>query len=137
MRKGHIAWDATQVWERLFIGGLSDAEVLAGSNPHRITTVVSLSEIPVGAKRRGVNYLHLPIEDDERVSVHQFDRVPCGTANVESCSSVRHEILRGLILRGRRFLTVYRNRIRILLILNAGGERGIRTPGRAFDPTTV
>src|SRR5208282_5890023 len=32
--------------------------------------------------------------------------VPSGTANVESGSSVRHEILRGLILRGRRFLTV-------------------------------
>jgi len=65
----------TQVWERLFIGGLSDAEELAAGNPHRITTVVSLSEIPVEAKRASINYLHFAIEDDEPVSVWQFDRI--------------------------------------------------------------
>ena len=69
MRIGHIAWSATQVWERLYIGGLADAEELAAGNPHRITTVVSLSEIPVESKRRGINYLHFPIEDDEPVPV--------------------------------------------------------------------
>jgi protein-tyrosine phosphatase len=72
MRKGHIAWSASQVWERLFIGGLADAEELAEGNPHRITTVVSLSEIPVESKRRDINYLHLPIEDDEQVPIRQF-----------------------------------------------------------------
>ena len=65
----------TQVWERLFVGGLADAEELAAGNPHRITTVVSLSEIPVEAKRKGVNYLHLPIADDEPVPVREFDRI--------------------------------------------------------------
>jgi protein-tyrosine phosphatase len=65
----------TQVWERLFIGGLSDAEELAAGNPHRITTVVSLSEIPVKTKRASINYLHFAIEDDEPVSVWQFDRI--------------------------------------------------------------
>ena len=65
----------TQIWERLFIGGLADAEELAVKNPNRITTVISLSEIPVEAKRASVSYLHLPIEDDNPVSVRQFDRI--------------------------------------------------------------
>jgi protein-tyrosine phosphatase len=65
----------TQIWERLFIGGLTDAEELAEGNPRRITTVVSLSEIPVEARRKGVNYLHLPIADDEPVPLRQFDRI--------------------------------------------------------------
>ena len=62
----------TQVWERLFIGGIADAEQLADANPSGITTVVSLSEIPVEAKRRDIKYLHLPIEDDVLVPVRQF-----------------------------------------------------------------
>jgi protein-tyrosine phosphatase len=65
----------TQVWERLFIGGLSDAEELAEGNPLRITTVVSLTEIPVEAKRKGVNYVHVPIADDEPVPFRQFTTV--------------------------------------------------------------
>jgi protein-tyrosine phosphatase len=73
MRKGHIAWNASQVWERLWVGGLADAEELAAGNPHRISTVLSLSEIPVENKRRGVNYLLLPVEDGEPVPVRQFD----------------------------------------------------------------
>jgi len=65
----------TLVWERLYIGGIADAEELADGNPHRITTVISLSEIPVERKRRGVSYRHLPIEDDEPVPVYQFDAI--------------------------------------------------------------
>lgn len=65
----------TQVWERLFIGSLADAEALAVGNPHRITTVVSLSEAQVEARRASVNYLHFSIADDEPVSVRQFDRI--------------------------------------------------------------
>lgn len=65
----------TQVWERLYIGGLADADALADDNPSCITTVISLSEIPVERKRRGVNYIHIPIEDDEPVPVGQFDRI--------------------------------------------------------------
>jgi protein-tyrosine phosphatase len=65
----------TQIWERLFIGGLSDAEELAENNPHGVSTVISLSEIPVESENRGINYLHLPIEDDERVPVREFDRI--------------------------------------------------------------
>lgn len=64
----------TRIWERLFIGGLADAEQLAAKNPQRITTVISLSDI-ANAQRASVNYLHFPIEDDKPVSVRQFDRI--------------------------------------------------------------
>ena len=72
MRTGHIAWNASQVWERLFVGSLTDAEELADDNPDAITTVISLSEITVKARREDVNYVHLPIEDDMPVPVLQF-----------------------------------------------------------------
>jgi dual specificity phosphatase 12 len=65
----------TQIWERLHIGGLADAEELAADNPSCITTVISLCEVPAAAKRRGINYLHVPIEDDEPLLVHQFDAI--------------------------------------------------------------
>ncbi len=65
----------TQVWERLFIGSLADAEALAVGNASGISTVISLSEIPVEIKHRGVNYLHLPIVDDEPVPVQEFDGI--------------------------------------------------------------
>ena len=65
----------TRIWERLYLGSLADAEELADGNPHRISTVVSLSERPVEARRASINYLHFPIEDDKPVSVRQFDRI--------------------------------------------------------------
>jgi protein-tyrosine phosphatase len=65
----------TRIWERLFLGSLADAEELVDANPGGITTVISLSEIPVASRREGVNYLHIPIEDDEPVPVRQFDRI--------------------------------------------------------------
>lgn len=60
------------MWERLWLGGIADAEELAAGNPFRITTVVSMSEIPVETKRKGISYLHLPIADDEPVPTRQF-----------------------------------------------------------------
>jgi protein-tyrosine phosphatase len=54
---------------------MADAEELAADNPSGITAVISLSEIPVGNKRKGINYLHLPIEDAEPVPVRQFDAI--------------------------------------------------------------
>ena len=62
----------TQIWERLFLGSLADAEGLAVANPAGITTVISLSEVAVQYKRTDVNYVHLPIEDDVPVPVRQF-----------------------------------------------------------------
>jgi atypical dual specificity phosphatase len=65
----------TRIWERLYIGSTSDAEELAEGNPHRIATVISLSEGAVAFRREGVNYLHPSIEDDEPVPVRQFDAI--------------------------------------------------------------
>src|SRR5664280_3478201 len=62
----------TRIWERLYIGGLADAEELADENTNDITTVISLSEIPVQTRREDVKYVHLPIEDDVPVPVRQF-----------------------------------------------------------------
>ena len=65
----------TQIWERLFVGGLSDAQRLARGNPNHIDTVISLCEACVASKRQGVNYIHIPIEDVQPVPVGQFDRI--------------------------------------------------------------
>jgi protein-tyrosine phosphatase len=65
----------TQVWERLFLGGLNDAKRLAKSNPNHICTVISLCEACVASKRPGVAYVHIPIEDEEPVPVGDFDSI--------------------------------------------------------------
>lgn len=75
MQKGHIAWDATRIWERLWVGGLADAEVLAAGNPHGIATVISLSEFPAEAHCKGVNYLHFPFHDGLPIPVRKFDAI--------------------------------------------------------------
>jgi protein-tyrosine phosphatase len=62
----------TQIWERLFLGSIADAEELADDNPDGITTVISLSEVAGRTRRENVNYLRLPIEDDVPVPVRQF-----------------------------------------------------------------
>ena len=65
----------TQIWERLFVGSLQDAQRLSRRNSNRIATVISLSEQCVEKKAAGVNYIHIPIEDEEPVPVGQFDRI--------------------------------------------------------------
>ncbi len=65
----------TRVWERLWLGSLCDAEELADENPYGITTVISLCERCVTAKRRDVLYIHIPIEDDQPVPVRKFDAI--------------------------------------------------------------
>jgi protein-tyrosine phosphatase len=70
----------TQVWERLFIGSTKDAERLATSNPHRVTTVLSLCAEPVVKRARKVNYVHIPIPDATPISVGEFDAVIDGIA---------------------------------------------------------
>jgi protein-tyrosine phosphatase len=65
----------TQIWERLYIGGFTDAERLTKGNPNHIDTVISLCEECVTSKRRGVNYVHIPIEDDQPIPVGKFDAV--------------------------------------------------------------
>ena len=62
----------TQIWERLFVGCLADAERLARKNPNGIAAVISLCEQCVEDKAANIRYVRLPIEDDEPVPVRQF-----------------------------------------------------------------
>ena len=65
----------TQIWERLFVGCLADAERLARKNPNGIAAVISLCEQCVEDKAANIRYVRLPIEDDEPVPVRQFNAV--------------------------------------------------------------
>jgi protein-tyrosine phosphatase len=65
----------TQVWERLFIGGIGDAEALAESNPFGITTVITLCRAAVRAKAEGINYLRFPIIDARPLPVGRLDAI--------------------------------------------------------------
>lgn len=65
----------TQVWERLYLGSRIDAEHLAKSNPHAITTVISLCEEPVIQRASGINYLRHPIVDDHFLPQSTLDAI--------------------------------------------------------------
>ena len=79
----------TQVWERLWLGSRRDAEDLAVANPHRITTVISLCEGCVTAKRRDVCYVHIPIEDAEPAPAGKFNAI---------MNAIARNIRRGTVL---------------------------------------
>lgn len=64
-----------QVWERVFIGGIGDAQALAQSNPVGITTVVTLCRERVRKDAPGVNYLYFPLRDDRPIPVGRFDAI--------------------------------------------------------------
>ena len=38
-----------QIWQRLWVGGLTDAQRLAKGNPNNIDTVISLCKVCVGS----------------------------------------------------------------------------------------
>lgn len=65
----------TRIWERLWIGDLTDANKLADENPGGIATVISLCQLAVHTKRWDINYLHLPIEDNTPIPIKQFQSV--------------------------------------------------------------
>lgn len=65
----------TQVWERLFIGRIGDAEALAESNPLDVTTVVTLCRETVQNFATGVNYLRFPMRDARPIPVGRFDAI--------------------------------------------------------------
>ena len=65
----------TRIWERLWLGGIDDAEALAKANPNGITTVLTLCPERVEHRARGVNYLSFPIEDGRPIPVARFDSV--------------------------------------------------------------
>jgi len=65
----------TQVWERLFIGGMADAEALAKSNPLGIATAITVCREAVRARAEGVNYLHFPMREVRPLPVGRFDAI--------------------------------------------------------------
>jgi hypothetical protein len=65
----------TQIWERLFLGSLYDAERLCRANPHAIGAVLSLSATLPCNTRREINYIHLHVEDAHAIPVDQFTAV--------------------------------------------------------------
>ena len=67
--------DATQIWERLFLGSLLDAERLGRANPHCIGAVVSLSATGPCNTRPEITYIHLHVEDAQAIPVRQFDAI--------------------------------------------------------------
>ena len=71
-----IATLMTQVWERLFIGGMDDAEALADANPLvGIATVITVCRETVRARAEGVNYLHFPVPESRPLPVGRFDGI--------------------------------------------------------------
>jgi protein-tyrosine phosphatase len=65
----------TQIWARLYLGSLEDAERLARVNALKITTVVSLSEDAPCNTRPEITYIHLHVEDAQAIPARQFDAV--------------------------------------------------------------
>jgi protein-tyrosine phosphatase len=64
-----------QVWERLLIGGIGDAQALGESNPLGITTVVTLCRETPQKRAPRLNYLCFPLRDDRPVPVGRFDAI--------------------------------------------------------------
>ena len=67
--------DATQIWERLFLGSLYDAERLGKANPLGITAILSLSATGLCNTRPEITYIHLHVEDAQPIPVRQFDAI--------------------------------------------------------------
>ena len=65
----------TQIWERLFLGSLYDAERLGRANPLGISAVISLSATGPCNTRCDINYIHLHVEDAQAIPVRQFDAI--------------------------------------------------------------
>jgi 4-hydroxy-3-methylbut-2-en-1-yl diphosphate synthase IspG/GcpE len=61
----------TQVWQRLSVGGIGDAE----SNPIEITTVVTLCRETGKKFAPGVNCLYFPLRDARRIPAGRFDGI--------------------------------------------------------------
>jgi protein-tyrosine phosphatase len=65
----------TQVWDRLFIGGIHDAEALAESNPLGIATVITVCRETVRTKAEGINCLRFPVLETKSLPVGRFDAI--------------------------------------------------------------
>ena len=65
----------TKIWERLYLGGLKDAQQLARSNPQRINTVISLCREEAQNKAAKITYIHIPIADSRLIPPQKFEDV--------------------------------------------------------------
>ena len=63
------SFSQTQVLDRLFLGGLEDAEMLSLANPLQIVTVISLCREPVIRHAPGIRYIHFPVRDARPIAV--------------------------------------------------------------------
>src|SRR6267154_5021505 len=78
----------TQIWQRLFLGGLLDAERLARANPLGITTVISLSETQPCAVLPEIKYIHLPIEEAQEIPVDRIAAITNAISKNIRCGKV-------------------------------------------------
>jgi len=65
----------TRVWQRLYVGGICDAEQLASANPAGITAVISLCPEVVARRASGVTYTRIPISDTAPIPARKFEAV--------------------------------------------------------------
>lgn len=64
-----------QIWERLYLGSLKDAEQLARSNPHNIATVITLCRQKIVHRAAKITYMHIPIPDSSPISGQKFEDI--------------------------------------------------------------
>jgi len=65
----------TNIWERIYLGSLEDAEQLARSNPRRITTVISLCQEPINHHTAKITYIRIPIWDTRPISAQKLEDI--------------------------------------------------------------
>jgi len=65
----------TKVFERLYVGDALDADRLAVTNPLDITAVLNVSIEANQQRREGIKYVHLPLNETERILPHRFEKV--------------------------------------------------------------
>lgn len=65
----------TRIWERLYLGDLKDAQLLARSNPQRIKAVISLCREQAVNRAAEITYVHIPIPDSRPISAQKFEDI--------------------------------------------------------------
>lgn len=64
-----ISASPTQILPYLFLGGMEDAKALVRTNPHQISTVITLCREPVQWRVLGIRYVHFPLRDGRPISI--------------------------------------------------------------------
>ena len=65
----------TRIFERLYLSDAREADHLTVSNPHGITAVVNVSIETNHQRRDGIKYVHLPLDESERIPPRTFEKV--------------------------------------------------------------